>query len=230
MNRYLDRPIRGYEDVKAGEYAVLAVSDDGSGITPEDLDRIFEPFYTRKVMGRSGTGLGLAVVWNTVQIHGGYIDVSTESGGTTFLLYFPITRETLSMEDAAVPVDDYMGHGETILVVDDDENHRNICRQMLGVLGYETVSVSSGEEAVAYLKENTVDLVLLDMIMDPGMGGRETYERIIELHPHQKAIILSGYTETADVKAVLKMGAGQYVKKPVTLEKTGLAVKAELEK
>jgi len=230
MNRYLDRPIRGYEDVKAGEYAVLAVTDDGSGITSEDLDRIFEPFYTKKVMGRSGTGLGLAVVWNTVQIHGGYIDVSTESGGTTFELYFPVTRETLSVEDAAVPLDDYMGHGETILVVDDDESHRDICRQMLGVLGYETISVSSGEEAVAYLKENRVDLVLLDMIMDPGMGGRETYERIIALHPHQKAVILSGYSETADVKAVLKMGAGQYVRKPVTLEKTGVAVKAELEK
>ena len=94
MNRYLDRPIRGYEDVKAGEYAVLTVSDDGSGISSGDLERIFEPFYTKKVLGRSGTGLGLAVVWNMVQIHGGYIDVDTGPGGTTFLMYFPVTRET----------------------------------------------------------------------------------------------------------------------------------------
>jgi C4-dicarboxylate-specific signal transduction histidine kinase len=84
MNRYVDRPLRGYDDVNIGEYAVLAVSDDGSGISSDDLERIFEPFYTKKVMGRSGTGLGLAVVWNVVQDHNGYIDMITDDNGTTF--------------------------------------------------------------------------------------------------------------------------------------------------
>jgi two-component system cell cycle sensor histidine kinase/response regulator CckA len=129
-----------------------------------------------------------------------------------------------------LPIDDYMGHGERILVVDDEEHQRDICCRMLQVLGYESMAVAGGEEAVAYLAENTVDLVLLDMIMDPGINGRETFERILQLHPRQKAIIVSGFSETDDVKAVLKMGAGQYIKKPLTLERLGTAVKAELEK
>ena len=230
MNRYLDRPISGYEDVNRGEYAVLSVSDDGSGISSDDLERIFEPFYTKKVLGRSGTGLGLAVVWNTVQIHEGYIDVKTDAGGTCFELYFPATRDELPEDALVLPMEDYMGRGERILVVDDEEHQRDICCRMLKTLGYEITAVAGGEEAVAYLRENTVDLVLLDMIMDPGLNGRETFERIVQLHPRQKAVIVSGFSETADVKAVLEMGAGQYVRKPVMLEKLGVAVRAELEK
>jgi signal transduction histidine kinase len=90
MNRYVDRPLWRYDDIKVGEYAVLTVSDDGSGISSDDLKRIFEPFYTKKVMGRSGTGLGLAVVWHVVQGHKGYIVVTSNDNGTTFELFFPI--------------------------------------------------------------------------------------------------------------------------------------------
>jgi len=93
MNRYLDEPLKGYEDVRTGEYVVLNVSDEGTGISPEDFEKIFEPFYTKKVMGRSGTGLGLAVVWNTVQDHNGYINVESSDTGTAFDLYFPVVRE-----------------------------------------------------------------------------------------------------------------------------------------
>jgi two-component system cell cycle sensor histidine kinase/response regulator CckA len=230
MNRYIDRPLRGYDDVTIGEYAVLAVSDDGSGISSDDLERIFEPFYTKKVMGRSGTGLGLAVVWNVVQDHKGYIDVISDENGTTFELYFPITRDELSKKDLSIPIKDYKGNGETILVVDDVESQREISCNMLDTLGYKTTAVSSGEEAVEYLKKHTVDLVLLDMIMDPGIDGRVTYERIITIHPNQKAIIVSGFAETDEVKKTQKLGAGKYIKKPITLEKIGLAVKEELEK
>jgi len=228
MNHYVDRPLRGYDDVSIGEYAVLTVSDDGSGISSDDLERIFEPFYTKKVMGRSGTGLGLAVVWNVVQNHKGYIDMTTDENGTTFELYFPITRDELSDKDLAIPIKEYKGEGETILVVDDVESQREISCKMLNTLGYKAIAVSSGEEAVEYLKGNTVDLILLDMIMDPGINGRETYERIIKIHPNQKAIIISGFAETENVKAAQKLGAGKYIKKPVTLEKIGLAVKEEL--
>jgi signal transduction histidine kinase len=229
-NYYADRPLKGYDDVDIGEYAILAVSDNGPGISTDDLERIFEPFYTKKVMGRSGTGLGLAVVWNTVQDHHGYVDVKGNGNGTTFELYFPITREEISDKDLSIPIKDYKGDGETILVVDDVESQRDISCKMLDKLGYKTKAVSSGEEAVEYIKENTVDLLLLDMIMDPGINGRDTYERIIKIHPNQKAIIASGFAETDDVKAAQKMGAGKYVKKPVTLEMIGLAVKEELEK
>ncbi len=229
-NCYVDRPIRGYEDVSSGEYVVLSVSDDGSGILPEYLDRIFEPFFTKKVMGKSGTGLGLAVVWNIVQEHGGYIDVTSDENGTIFELYFPITRDELSDKALSIPVKDYEGNKETILVVDDVESQREISCKMLNRLGYETKAVSSGEEAVLYLKDNRADLILLDMIMDPGINGRETYESIVKIHPKQKAIIVSGFSETDEVKAAQKLGAGQYIKKPFTLEKIGLAVKTELEK
>ena len=230
MNRYVDRPLRGYDDINIGEYAVLTVSDDGSGISSDDLERIFEPFYTKKVMGRSGTGLGLAVVWNIMQDHDGYININTSEKGTTFELYFPITRDEASDGGLSIPIEDYKGDGETILVVDDEENQRDISCKMLETLGYNTKAVSSGEEAVEYLKDNTADLILLDMIMDPGMNGRETYERVIKIHLKQKAVIVSGFSESDEVKAAQKLGAGRYIKKPFTLEKIGLAVKEELEK
>lgn len=200
------------------------------GILQVDFDRIFEPFYTKKVMGRSGTGLGLAVVWNVVQDHKGYIAVTTDENGSIFELYFPITRDEVSDKDLSIPIKDYKGDGETILVVDDVENQRDISCNMLNKLDYKAKTVSSGEEAIEYLKEHSVDLILLDMIMDPGINGRETYERIIKIHPKQKAIIVSGFAETDEVKEAQKLGAGQYVKKPLTLEKIGLAIKEELGK
>ena len=230
VNRYIDRPLRGYDDVNIGEYAILSVSDDGPGIFSDDLERIFEPFYTKKVMGRSGTGLGLAVVWNVVQDHKGYIDVTTDENGTTFELYFPITRDEIPDKDLSIPIEDYKGKGETILVVDDVESQRNISCNMLDTLGYKTKAVSSGEEAVEYLKKHTVDLLLLDMIMDPGINGREAYERIIKIHPNQKAIIVSGFAETDEVRGAQILGAGKYVRKPLTLKKIGLTVREELGK
>jgi len=228
VNRYMDRPMRGYDDVTVGEYVVLAVSDDGPGIVSDDLQRIFEPFYTKKVMGRSGTGLGLAVVWNTVQDHKGYIDVRSSENGTIFELYFPMTRDDIAKKNVSVPIDDYKGNGESILIVDDVESQRKITCRMLDILGYKTRVACSGEEALAYLKNNTVDLLLLDMIMDPGMNGHETYEQVIKIHPNQKAIIISGFAETDEVKNTQKLGAGKYVKKPFALAQIGLAIKEEL--
>jgi two-component system, cell cycle sensor histidine kinase and response regulator CckA len=230
-NRYIDMPIRGYDDVKEGDYVVLTVSDTGTGISPDDIKKIFESFYTKKKMGRSGTGLGMAVVWGTVKDHNGYIDVeSTEGKGTTFTLYFPITREELPDDKPHLVIGSYSGDGESILVIDDVEEQREIASGMLKELGYSVVSVSSGEEAVEYLKTNEVNLLVLDMIMDPGMDGLDTYRKILEIHPGQKAIIASGFSETDHVKEVLSLGAGAYIRKPFLLEKMGLATKEELEK
>jgi PAS domain S-box-containing protein len=231
MNRYVDRPFRAYDDVTVGEYVILAVSDNGPGISSDDLERIFEPFYTKKVMGRSGTGLGLAVIWNVIKDHEGYIDVRTDENGTTFELYFPITRDEISDVPLSISLlKDYKGSGEKILVVDDVESQRDISCKMMTILGYNTDAVDSGEEAVEYLKENSVDLILLDMIMDPGINGRETYEKILKIHPHQKALIASGFSETAEVKETQRIGAGKYIKKPLTMQQIGIAVKEELEK
>ena len=229
-NRYVDKPLSKYEDVKVGEYIVLTVLDDGPGIAPENLDRIFEPFFTKKVMGVSGTGLGLTVVWNTVQDHSGYIDVTSDKNGTKFELYFPITREESINETSSVSLDELKGNGELILVVDDVKNQREISCQMLDSLGYKYMAVPSGEKAIEYLKDNKVDLVLLDMIMTPGISGRKTYEQIVKIHPGQKAVIISGYTETEDVVATQKMGAGRYIRKPFTLESLGQGIKEELNK
>ena len=229
-NRYIDRPISGYDNVKEGDYVVLTMSDTGTGISPDDLEKIFEPFYTKKKMGRSGTGLGMAVVWGTVKDHNGYIHVqSTEGKGTTFTLYFPVTRKSL-VERPEISSKDYMGKGETILVVDDVEEQRKIASGMLKELGYAVESVPSGEEAIEYLKTNHVDLLVLDMIMDPGLDGLDTYRRIIEIHPGQKAIIASGFSETGRAKTLQGLGAGVYIRKPFLLEKIGIAVKEELEK
>jgi two-component system cell cycle sensor histidine kinase/response regulator CckA len=228
-NQYVDRPLRGYDDVRVGEYAVLRVEDDGHGIDPGHLERIFEPFYTSKKLGRTGTGLGLAIVWNAIQDHDGYIDVQSGPGGTTFELYFPITRERAS-ERHESSLAALVGQGERILVVDDEPQQRVIACKMLKSLGYEPEAVPSGEQAVEYVKRQPVDLLVLDMIMDPGIDGRQTYEQIARLRPGQKAIIASGYAETEAVRLAQSLGAGEYVKKPYTLEKLGRSVKLELSK
>jgi CheY-like chemotaxis protein len=230
-NRYIDSPIGGYDDVEEGDYVTLTVSDAGVGISSADMERIFEPFYTKKAMGRSGTGLGMAVVWGTIKDHKGYIDVQSSQGkGTTFTLYFPVTRKELAKDKSGLSIEDYRSKGESILVVDDVEEQREIASSMLKKLGYSVTSVSSGEEAVNYLKDNSADLLVLDMIMNPGVDGYETYKRILEFHPGQKALIVSGFSETERVKEAQRLGAGAYVKKPYLLEKIGIAVRDELER
>ncbi|MFO7686414.1 MAG: ATP-binding protein [Desulfobacterales bacterium] len=230
MNRYLDRPLQGYQDIPEGEYAVLIVEDSGPGISPEDLQRIFEPFFTKKVMGRSGTGLGLTLTWNVVQDHRGYIDVTSDPGGTRFTLYFPITREAMVDKAPAVDPEKLKGNGETILVVDDMESQREISCRMLEKLGYTPTAVAGGEAALDYLKDHCVDLLLLDMIMDPGIDGRETYALIKQIHPQQKAVIVSGFAETDQVAETLRLGAGEFIKKPLILETLGQALKRELKR
>ena len=229
-NRYIDKPIRGYDTVREGDYVVFTISDTGKGIPVGDIERIFDPFFTKKKMGRSGTGLGMAVVWGTVKDHKGYIDIqSIERKGTTFTLYFPVTRKEISGKEKALPMEEYMGNGEAILIVDDVKEPRDIASRILKRLGYSVTSFSSGEEAVDYMKDNSADLLVLDMIMDPGIDGLETYKRILDLHPNQKAIIASGFSATEQVHEVQKIGAGAYIKKPYTLEKIGIAVKTELD-
>ncbi len=230
-NQYLDKPVSGYDEVKAGDYVVFTICDTGEGIPADDLKRIFEPFYTKKAMGRSGTGLGLAVVWGTVKDHHGYINVeSVEGKGTTFTLYFPVTREEEAAEQAAASAAEYMGKGESILVVDDVKEQLELACLMLKKMNYSVAGVRSGEEAVEHLKKNRADLVVLDMIMDPGMDGLATYTRILELHPGQRAIIVSGFSETERVAKAQALGAGAYVKKPYILEKLATAVRKEIDR
>lgn len=210
------------------EYVVLTVADTGPGIPPENIVHIFEPFYTKKVMGRSGTGLGLAVVWNTVEDHGGKIFVESSEKGTRFQLYFPTTNEESIVQSANDVSQEYIGKNEHILVIDDEPVLRDIACQMLQKLGYSVDSVSSGELAVKFLKKNSVDLLVLDMLMDPGMNGLQTYEEILTFLPDQKAIIVSGFSESDDVKAALRIGASGFMKKPYSMEQFGRVVQEAL--
>ena len=229
QNRYIDLPVNGYDEVREGDYVVLEISDTGIGIPAEDIDQIFQPFYTKKIMGRSGTGLGMAVVWGTVKDHKGYIDVQSAQGkGTTVTIDFPVTRKESNRNNTIFEIEDYKGQGESILVIDDVKEQREIANKILSQLDYSVKTVSSGEEAIKYMENNTADLIVLDMIMDPGIDGQETYKQILTLHPKQKTIIASGYSETDRVKAVQRLGAIEYIKKPYTIEKIGLAIKSEL--
>ena len=226
---YLDKAVRGYDEVKEGDYTVLTVSDTGMGIPAENREKIFEPFYTKKAMGRSGTGLGLAIVWGTVKDHSGYIDLRTEVGeGTTFTLYFPVTREERIAPQQKESMERYTGHGESVLVVDDIAEQRDVASMLLTRLGYEVHAVSGGEEAVEYLRNNRAEILLLDMIMAPGIDGLETYQRVLEINPKQKAVLVSGFSKTDRVREAQKLGAGAYVRKPYALEKIGVAIRDEL--
>lgn len=230
-NCQVTQSIKGYDLIERGHYVVLRIADTGSGISLENRERIFEPFYTKKVMGRSGTGLGMAVVWGTVKDHKGHINIeSLEGKGTVFTLYFPVTTQGLSKAKPARPIMEYRGHGESVLVVDDVKEQREIATSMFQELGYSAKSVSCGAEAIEFTKNNAVHLLILDMIMDPGIDGLDTYKKILETYPKQKAIITSGFPETERVKEIQRLGAGQYIKKPYTLETIGMAAREELDR
>jgi two-component system cell cycle sensor histidine kinase/response regulator CckA len=206
----------------------LSVEDTGRGISKEDIDRIFEPFYTKKVMGRSGTGLGLAVVWNTVQDHDGQIEVRSSSAGTVIEMVFPMARRTAIEDHTGGRGPSLQGNGQRILFVDDEPSQREIARDLLTRLGYHVETVSNGHAAIELSRTKPYDLLVLDMVMAPGIGGLETYAGIVRLNPGQKAIITSGFTESDDVKAAQKMGAGRFIEKPYTVETIGAAIQAEL--
>ncbi len=230
-NRLIHTPIKGYDTIMPGEYVVLSIRDSGVGIPEESLDKIFEPFYTSKIMGRSGTGLGMTVVWGTVKDHGGYLDVESTSGaGTTITLLFPaaIKDKTEAARIKSGPTALQRGNGEVILLVDDAPEQRSLGNSILTTLGYRPKLVASGEDAIQLLKKRPVDLVLLDMIMDPGMDGLDTYRKILDIHPDQKVIIVSGYSETKRMKKAVDLGARSIVKKPYTLQTIASAIHKEL--
>ncbi len=222
----LSDPLPGYSAVVPGRYVRLLVSDEGLGISPDDIEHVFEPFFTRKKMGRSGTGLGMTVVWDTVNHHSGYIQVDSAQGrGTAIVVYLPICENNLPVVKHVPGQEELSGNGEHILVVDDVAEQREIATAIFQELGYTADAVASGESALAYLDSKPVDLLLLDMIMDPGIDGLETLQRVLAKYPGQKAVIASGYTKNERVRAALKLGAS-FVNKPYRMEEIARAVKA----
>lgn len=215
-------------EIPEGEYVIIEVEDSGYGIANEDLTRIFEPFYTRKEMGASGSGLGLSVVLGVVEDHGGYVDVSTEKGiGTKFSIYLqpsPFLEENLTTPDKN------LRGTENILVVDDGSEQRTLAERLITSLGYKVDSVDTGNAAIEKIKKKNFDLIVLDMIIEDDFDGLDTFKEIIKFRPDQRAIIVSGYAETGRVKEARKLGVGKYIRKPYSLDKIGTAIRYELDR
>ncbi|MBD3332786.1 response regulator [candidate division GN15 bacterium] len=227
QQRFLHALDSGHSRIPTGNYVVVTVKDTGSGIAKEDLDKIFEPYYSKKKMGRSGSGLGLAVVYGIVKDHSGYYDVfSTLGESTTFVLYFPVTLDKV---DAPAVEEVEPSGSESILVVDDMEEQRDIAKGLIGSYGYNVITASTGEEAVEIVKSRQVDLVVLDMILGHGLDGLDTYQQILAIRPGQKALIVSGFSATDRVNQTLELGAGRYIRKPYDRETIGRAIRTELD-
>ncbi len=227
-NYYAEEVSAAYQRVPRGEYIKLTVADTGCGIADDDLQRIFDPFFTTKKTDRKhGSGLGLSVVNSVLKDHGGFLDLRTEAGkGTTFYIYLPASRELAQSETAPTPA----RGSERILIVDDDSIQREVLSSLLAKLGYQVTVAKSGEDAVRLLYENQYDLLVLDMIMPGGMDGADTYRTAASIHPGQKAIIVSGYSDSERVLMAQEAGAGRFVKKPLTSLSLASAVRAELDK
>jgi signal transduction histidine kinase/ActR/RegA family two-component response regulator len=215
----------GYNRIEAGQYVIFSCKDGGVGIPEDEIDKIFEPYYSRKKMGTSGTGLGLSVVYGIVKDHKGYYDVDSHPGqGTEFILYFPATSDEDT--DTTTVSSALYGSGR-ILVIDDDPAQREMASEMLELLGYTVTTAENGSKAVDILKKEDYDLLLMDMIMEKGFDGLDTYREIIKFKPDQKVVIVSGYSPTDRVLEMQKLGAGSYLRKPYMLEELARAIKSE---
>ena len=231
-NRVLSKPVAADSEtvLAAGEYIKLTVADNGPGVSDKDKDHIFDPFYTTKKMGKSGTGLGLSIVWNTVQEHNGWVEMRDNNPGVRFEIYLPGTRDKVYSQPDIATARSLQGGGESILLIDDEQEQNDMMTKLLTNLGYKVFSAVSGEAGLDFLQSQKVDLVVLDMIMGDGLNGRETYERILERYPDQKAIVISGYSRNDEAEKIRKLGIAQFLEKPVTLPQMGRAVKDALSK
>jgi len=223
--RHIDKLTCGFDNIIPGMYVIMTVSDTGLGIKDDDLEHLFEPFYTKKKMGSSGSGLGLAIVYGVIKDHNGYIDVrSIPDLGSDFIIYLPVANCSVVDSKSEPSINDIRG-SEKILVVDDLEEQRELASAILNSMGYEVHLASGGREAIKYLRDNKVDLIVLDMIMEEDFDGLQTYQEIIKIHPGQKAIIASGFSETERVKQAEKLGVGRYIRKPYTMQILGKAIR-----
>lgn len=222
-------PVSANNAAMAGEeFVKISLSDNGPGIRDKDLEHIFDPFYTTKKMGKSGTGLGLTIVWNTVQEYKGWIEVKDNRPGAVFEIYLPAAPEYTAVSADASIGHQLQGNGEKILLIDDLPEQNETMEKMLVNMGYMPFSVGSGEEGIAFVQSQPVDLVLLDMIMGDGLNGRQTYERILEIYPGQKTIFLSGYSKNEDILKAKALGVSHFLEKPITRRKLGTAIKQVL--
>ncbi|NLT21560.1 MAG: response regulator, partial [Syntrophorhabdus sp.] len=196
-----------------GRYALLSVSDTGSGIDEYVKEHIFDPFFTTKATGK-GTGLGLPTVYGIVKQHGGYINVYSEKDmGTTFHIYLPAVSS--SVEEEAASVQEMKGGGETILIADDDADVRRLMRDVLTKYGYTVIEAVDGEDAIrTYRRHDSVDLVVIDSVM-PGKNGREAYEEMRRAGRDMKVLFMSGHTRDIVLDKGIEEGEFDFLSKPL---------------
>jgi CheY-like chemotaxis protein len=211
-------------DPKPGDYVMLKVTDNGTGMDKATMKCIFDPFFTTKEMGR-GTGLGLASVYGIVKAHGGYIDVESKEGyGTSFIIYLPASEGSIhEIPEVSERIEEGTG---TILLVDDEEMVLEVGVQMLKKIGYTVLQAKTGTEAVTIYEElkGEIDLVILDMIM-PGLGGGETYDKMKEIDPNLKALLSSGYSIDGKATEILDRGCDGFIQKPFDMKDLSKKIK-----
>ena len=209
---------RMHKEAKVGSYVIISVSDTGSGIPPRIVDRIFEPFFTTKEFGK-GTGLGLSTALAIVRSHNGFINVYSEIGkGTTFKVYLPAVKTEIQKEEEQLKL--YIGHGELILVAEDEGSIREITSSTLETYGYKVLISSDGAEAVALYAQNKekVKVVLMDMMM-PVMDGYASIRAISKINPEVKIIAVSGLAEKDKLAKIGSSHAKAFLPKPYTAER-----------
>ena len=208
------------EEIKSGFYVIIKVSDTGTGIPREILDKIFEPFFTTKETGK-GTGLGLATVLGIVKSHGGFVQVQTEVGkGTTFSIYLPATQDAQSLAPEGTQRQLPAGKGELILAVDDEASVLTMTKETLETFGYRVITARDGTEAIAEYTAHQHEIkgVITDMLM-PFMDGPSTIRVLRKMDPNVRIIAASGLMDNDKVKDATGMDNISFIMKPYTAEK-----------
>lgn len=210
-----------------GPTLLMCVEDNGPGIAPEDQAHIFEPFYTRKQLGRSGSGLGLSVVYGIAQDLKASIEVRSEPGRGC---WFTLRMEALDTKHAEDTQEAVEVHGtESILVVDDLAEQQNVAKRLLTSLGYTVHTASTIEQAVRKIKEHPCELVVMDMLLNDGENGLEAYKALLAVHPDLKCVVVSGFAEHEDLNQIQELGVHQFVNKPYNAATLSVALRAELD-
>jgi PAS domain S-box-containing protein len=205
--------IAAANNIEAGNYINITITDTGVGMDKETCQRVFEPFFTTKGKGR-GVGLGLASAYGIIKEHGGIIDVISILGqGTTFNIFLPASKKEVLKETFAAKT--ILKGTETILLVDDEKSILDVCREILIALGYNIFIAHNGKEALQIYKINKdkINLIILDMIM-PGLSGSETYEALKLINPEVKVILSTGYSISDQAKKIMNSGCQALIQKP----------------
>ena len=210
---------RVHLDAKPGEYLMISVSDTGGGIPPDIQDRIFDPFFTTKEMGK-GTGLGLATAITIVRSHGGFINVYSDVGrGTKFSVYIPTAKLEESKQKAVQIGSMPRGSGELVLVVDDEENIREIARATLEKFGYRVITATDGTDAMAiYAQLSTEISVILTDIAMPYMDGTALVRAVRKIDPASRIIAMSGLMNSEQTAELQSLNVNAFLSKPYTAE------------